>query len=73
MNTPPEITEAMRNEAAKRPGGYVYCIDPRYAKDGADGAIPPQGILGAYPVDERGVIVPEFMANPNYVPLSNEK
>lgn len=64
---PPEITEAMQAQARQQPGGYVYCIDPHYATDGVDGAIPPQGIIGAYPVDENGIIIPEFMANPHYV------
>lgn len=67
MKTPPEITEAMKKEARQKPGGYIYCIDPNYAPDGANGAIPPQGIIGAYPIDSDGNIVPEFMANPNYV------
>ncbi|MES2630513.1 MAG: hypothetical protein V4611_00985 [Patescibacteria group bacterium] len=72
MKTPPEINEAMKEEARQRPGGYVYCIDPYYAKDGADGAIPPQGIIGVYPVDANGIIIPEFTENPNYVePQSN--
>ncbi len=70
MKTPPEITEAMKEQARQQPGGYVYCIDPSYAKDGADGAIPPQGIIGAYPVDANGDIIPEFTANPNYVERS---
>lgn len=68
MTNPPEITDAMKQEAQQKPGGYIYCIDPAYAKDGANGAIPPQGIVGAYPVDNTGTIVPEFTANPNYVP-----
>ncbi len=67
MNIAPEITDAMKEQARQQPGGYVYCIDPYYAKEGADGAIPPQGIIGAYPVDAEGNIVPEFMANPKYV------
>lgn len=67
MSNQPKISEAMKQEALKKPGGYIYCIDPAYAKDGVSGAIPPQGILGAYPVDQEGNIVPNFMANPNYV------
>ncbi len=70
MKYQPEINEAMKEEARQKPGGYVYCIDPNYAKDGANGAIPPQGIIGAYPVDDNGNIIPEFTANPNYVELN---
>lgn len=62
----PEITDAMREEARKRPNGYVYCIDPNYAPDGVDGAIPPEGIIGAYPVDADGNVLNEFQSNPNY-------
>jgi hypothetical protein len=67
MNNPPEITEAMKIEAKQKPGGYIYCIDPLYAPDGVNGAIPPQGIIGAYPVDEGGNIISDFTANPNYI------
>ncbi len=67
MKNPPEITPAMREEASQKPGGYIYCIDSRYAQDGVNGAIPPQGIIGVYPVDADGEIIPEFTANPNYV------
>lgn len=67
MNTPPKITEEMKAAAKNQPGGYIYSIDSYYAKDGVDGAIPPQGIIGAYPVDAEGNIIPEFTANPNYV------
>jgi len=67
MKTPPEITEEMKEKARNNPGEYIYCIDPRYAESGADGAIPPEGIVGAYPVDANGEIIPEFMKNPNYI------
>jgi len=67
MKTPPTITEAMIEEAKHKSGGYIYCIDGYYAKDGVNGAIPPEGILGAYPVSTEGVIIPEFMHNPNYI------
>lgn len=68
MNTPPEITEAMKAEAKNQPGGYVYCIDPAYAPDGVNGAIPPEGIIGVYPVDSDGTIIEAFTSNPNYKP-----
>ncbi len=66
-NKAPAITEAMQQEASQKPGGYVYCIDEYYAKDGVDGAIPREGIIGAYPVDQNGIIIPEFAFNPHYV------
>ncbi len=64
--TPPPITDALRSEARNRPGGHVYVIDPAYAPDGADGSVAPAGIVGAYPVDADGNVVPEFVPNPNY-------
>lgn len=70
MKNPPEITEAMREEARRQPGGNVYVIDPLYAKDGVNGAIPPQGIIGAYPVDSSGEVIPDFISNPNYLKQS---
>lgn len=66
MNEVPEITEELRAQAKLQPGGYLYSVDMEYAKDGIDGAIPPQGIVGAYPVDDEGNIIEEFMPNPNY-------
>lgn len=66
MNNPPEITQAMRDEAKRQPGGYVYCIDSQYADGGVNGRIQPQAIIGAYPVNESGEIIPEFMPNPRY-------
>ena len=71
MKNPPEINETMKEEARQKPGGYIYCIDPRYAEDGVNGAIPPQGIIGAYPVDTNGDIIPEFTPNPNYIELND--
>lgn len=67
MNTPPEITDAMKLEAKNNPAINLFCIDPFYAKDGVNGAIPPEGIIGLYPVDENGEIIPTFTFNPNYI------
>lgn len=63
----PEITEAMKQEATQKPGGYLYVIDESYAPDGPNGAVPREGIIGAYPVDDNGVIIETFNFNPNYV------
>ncbi len=56
-------TDAARAEARQNPGGWVYAIDEIY---GPDGAVPPEGIKGAWRVDENGEIVGEFIPNPNY-------
>lgn len=68
MSTTPEITPEMIEQAKQFPNGYVYCIDPAYTQDEASGVVPPQDIIGAYPVDAEGTIIPEFQANPNYIP-----
>ncbi len=56
--TPEAIAEAKLN-----PGGWVYEIDEGYDPDGA---VPPEGIVGAWRVNEAGSIVGEFKPNPNY-------
>lgn len=66
MEHEPEITDVMRAEARTKPGGHVYVIDPAFAPDGPNGAVPPEGIIGAYPVDANGDVVPTFQPNPNY-------
>jgi len=59
---PPE----MLAEAKSKPGGWVYAIDPVYAPDGADGAVPPEGIIGAWKIGDDGAPTGEFQANPRY-------
>jgi hypothetical protein len=54
-------------EAKTQPGGWVYEIDGEQVSD-PDGYVPPVAILGAWQVDETGVIVGEFQANPNFKP-----
>ena len=51
------------SEARRHPNGWVYEVDPRY--DGND-FIPPQGIMGAWKVDENGNIVGAYIVNPRY-------
>lgn len=69
----PEITDEMRAEARQQPNGYVYCIDSNYAPNGANGAVPPEGVIGAYPVDSDGNIVNDFQANPHYAGRADEQ
>lgn len=56
--SPDAIAEAKSNS-----GGWVYEIDQGYDPNGA---IPPEAILGAWQVNERGDIVGDFRPNPNY-------
>ena len=62
--TVPPATAALRAQAARQRGGYVYAIDPYFDPDGA---VPPYGIVGGWSVDEAGQLV-TFSHNPNYRP-----
>ncbi|MFJ8859672.1 type VII secretion system-associated protein [Streptomyces sp. NPDC102451] len=59
------MTEAVRAQAAARPGSWVYAIDPFF--DPA-GEVPPFGIIGAWKVDARGHLTGEFRHNSKYRP-----
>ena len=59
---PPELLA----EAKSKPGGWVYAIDPAYAPDGPYGAVPPEGIIGAWKVGDDGTPTGEYQANPRY-------
>ncbi|MER5465105.1 type VII secretion system-associated protein [Streptomyces sp. NPDC002668] len=61
----PPVTDAVRAEAAVRPGSWVYAIDSFF--DPA-GKVPPYGIIGAWKVDDLGHIAGEFKHNPKYRP-----
>lgn len=54
--------EAMA-EAKRNPGGWVYEISGPY---GPNDHVPPQDIVGAWKVDEQGMIIGEFLPNPNF-------
>lgn len=60
----PPVTPALRAQAARQRGGYVYAIDPYF--DPA-GAVPPYGIVGGWSVDGSGRLV-SFTPNPKYRP-----
>ena len=50
-------------QAKIHPNGWVYRIDGDY---GGNVDIPPSAIVGAWKVDEKGVISGNFVLNPNY-------
>lgn len=58
-----EPSDEAKMEALKHPNGYVYVIDKEY-KDKSN--VPPKFILGAWKVNENGIIVGSFIPNPNY-------
>jgi hypothetical protein len=60
---PPELLA----EAARNPGGWIYAIDAAYDPDGA---VPPEGIAGAWAVGPVGRPTGEYRANPAYRPSS---
>ncbi|MEU4585778.1 type VII secretion system-associated protein [Kitasatospora aureofaciens] len=60
----PTLTSAIRAEARKRPGQWLYSVDPGFDPNGE---VPPQGIVGAWRIDPTGDVV-EFVHNPNYMP-----
>ena len=55
--------EAMREEARKNPGGYVYEIDWRYPDWQA---VPPEAIKGTWKVDDTGKLTDQYEENLNY-------
>ncbi len=61
----PPLTEEVREAARKRPGGWVYAVDPEF--DGS-ASVPRRGIIGAWRVDGLGRLTGEFKHNPEYVP-----
>ena len=40
-----------------------YAIDPEYAPAGADGAVPPEGIIGAWRIGDDGQPIGEYRSN----------
>jgi len=58
---PPE--DAVK-EALNHPNGWVYEIHASFKKDGQ---VPPQAIKGAWKVNENGIIIGDYLTNPNYI------
>jgi hypothetical protein len=58
--TPPNEAIA---EALKCPNGWVYEVDEAF-KNKKD--VPPHAIKGAWKVNQNGIIIGDFIPNPNY-------
>lgn len=52
------------SEALKCVNGWVYIIDEAFKNDEN---VPPQAIKGCWKVNEKGIIVGDFIPNPNYL------
>jgi len=59
----PEITPELLAQAKRNAGGWVYVIDKKY--DGSQ-KVPPEGVVGAWKVDDNGNIDGEFISNSKY-------
>lgn len=55
---PGEVAEARSN-----PGGWVYRIAGMFR---SSETVPPEAVVGAWKVDDRGSIVGDFIANAKY-------
>jgi len=65
MTDPKEITpEPQEIEEAKRnPNGWIYRVSGQYR---ASDRVPPEAIAGAWKVDKDGIIIGDFIVNPNF-------
>lgn len=52
-------------EALNTPNGWVYHVDGDFGKNEA---VPPECIIGAWKVNDKGIIIGDFIPNPNYKP-----
>jgi hypothetical protein len=59
----PEPTPAMREEATRNPGGWVYVVDGTF---GPNDVVPADRIIGSWKVDRRGNLTGKFKPNPEY-------
>lgn len=62
---PPEITAEMRANARANPNSWLYVIDEEFDPSGQ---VPSWAVVGAYPVNDSGVIVADFHPNDQYRP-----
>lgn len=63
----PPITDAMRAEAARNPGGWLYCADPD-ADPRFIAGMPLPILLGGYKVGDDGQLTGETYVNEDYRP-----
>jgi hypothetical protein len=66
---PPEPTPAMREEARRNPGGWVYVVNGTF---GPDEVVPADRIIGAWRVDRRGHLTGTFKPNREYLGAASD-
>ncbi len=60
MSANDKPTKSEINEAKNHPNGWVYRIKGGYDPDGR---VPPDAILGAWKVNDKGIIIGDFIIN----------
>lgn len=65
MAETPTPTTGEIEEARQFPNGYIYRISGHFDPNGR---VPPEGIVGAWKVDEDGRIAGDFIPNQRYDP-----
>lgn len=65
MSVAPPITEELRAQARRQPGGWVYALDP--AVD-PNGEVPGWAVRGGFRVGPDGELTGDWTANPKYRP-----
>lgn len=60
-----EITEEVVRAARANPNGWVYKIEGSF---GVTEHVPPEAIVGAWKVNEKGNLTGEFVPNDKYTP-----
>ncbi|MFC9327605.1 type VII secretion system-associated protein [Kitasatospora sp. NPDC057015] len=63
----PALPDAVREEARRRPGQWLFAVDPAFD---ATGSVPPHGIVGGWQIDHQGVVA-RFIANPAHRPAGD--
>jgi len=61
-------TQKAKEEALNNPSGWVYVVDAAF--ENVD-EVPKEAIIGAWKVNSNGIIVGDFIPNPNYKDLKN--
>lgn len=63
--TKPAITKEMRANAKANPNSWLYVIDEAFDPNGP---VPSWAVVGAYPVNAKGLVVEDFHPNDRYRP-----